>query len=70
MHCVPVVTANSLSADEAQKQLKNSKPLTTLSAQDFDAVFLGGGHGAVMDFKDNKVLADLLSAAYANGRTH
>ncbi len=37
-------------ADAFMAQLTESKPLSSLKAADFDAVFLPGGHGVCWDF--------------------
>ena len=48
------------------KQLKESVPLDSLTEQ-YDAYFLPGGHGTVMDFPENEKLQQLLGAAWDSG---
>jgi len=45
---------------EAVSDLSHSIPLHTLRAEDFDTVFLPGGHGPMWDFPDNDALRQLL----------
>lgn len=40
--------------------LKNTPAVTSLSATDFDAIFLPGGHGTMFDFPSNRDLQRLL----------
>ena len=40
--------------------LSHSIPLNELKAEDFDMVFVAGGHGAMWDFRENAVLKELL----------
>lgn len=46
----------------AQAELANTKKLSDLSADDFDAVFYPGGHGPMWDMPDNKISIALLEA--------
>ncbi|MDR3714485.1 MAG: type 1 glutamine amidotransferase domain-containing protein [Puia sp.] len=45
---------------DALAELAHSIPLHTLKAEDFDAVYLTGGHGALWDFPGNEPLRSLL----------
>ncbi|GIL80962.1 hypothetical protein Vretimale_9332 [Volvox reticuliferus] len=47
--------------DEAMKGLMDSVPLSDVKGDDYDAVFLPGGHGTCWDFPDNAELIALLS---------
>lgn len=40
--------------------LSHSIPLNELKAEDFDMVFIAGGHGAMWDFRENTALKELL----------
>jgi putative intracellular protease/amidase len=40
--------------------LSHSTPLNELKAEDFDMVFVAGGHGAMWDFRENTALKELL----------
>ncbi|KAG2435440.1 hypothetical protein HYH02_011940 [Chlamydomonas schloesseri] len=54
--------------DEAMKGLMESTPLSAISAADYDAFFLAGGHGTVVDFPNDPTLIALLEAAAAAGK--
>ncbi|HXB44178.1 MAG TPA: type 1 glutamine amidotransferase domain-containing protein [Puia sp.] len=53
-------TKRFLKDPEAISMLKNSIALSTQKAEDFDLVFLPGGHGPMWDFTDNGSLKKLL----------
>lgn len=44
--------------------LKNSKSLLEVSEQQFDCVYLAGGHGTMYDFPDNPTLQDIVRKHY------
>ena len=46
----------------AQAELANTKKLTDVSADDFDAVFYPGGHGPMWDMSDNPTSIALIEA--------
>ena len=46
----------------AQAELANTKKLSNVSADDFDAVFYPGGHGPMWDMPDNKISIALIEA--------
>jgi putative intracellular protease/amidase len=46
----------------AQVELANTKKLSDVSADDFDAVFYPGGHGPMWDMPDNKISIALIEA--------
>lgn len=48
--------------------LKNSKSLTEVSEQQFDAVYLAGGHGTMYDFPDDTKLQDIIREHYETGK--
>lgn len=48
--------------DQARHQLAHSVALTGLEAENFDFVFITGGHGAVLDLVHNHPLTSLLEA--------
>ncbi|AKG05453.1 glutamine amidotransferase [Salimicrobium jeotgali] len=64
------VDPNSVSDDEPQENLdakpmlENTTPISSLNAEDFDAVFLPGGHGTMFDFPDNEKLQSMLRETY------
>jgi putative intracellular protease/amidase len=45
---------------ECVSELSHSIPLHELKAEDFDMVFVAGGHGAMWDFRENTALKELL----------
>ncbi len=44
----------------AMARLEDTKPLAKIDAEDYDAVFIAGGHGAMWDLTDNAELTNLL----------
>ncbi|SIS58049.1 type 1 glutamine amidotransferase domain-containing protein [Salimicrobium flavidum] len=64
------VDPNSVSDDEPQANLdakpllENTTPIDSLNAEDFDAVFLPGGHGTMFDFPDNEKLQNIIKSTY------
>lgn len=56
-------------ADRAFMDLLADTPsLTAIAKQDFDAIYLTGGHGTMFDFPDNPDLAALIRRLDAQGR--
>lgn len=56
--------------DPAFKELlKNSKSLAEISGQEFDLVYLAGGHGTMYDFPDNTAIQNLITHHYENRKT-
>jgi putative intracellular protease/amidase len=53
---------------EARRALVDTHALEAFRAEDFDAVFLPGGHGTMFDFPDDPALQDLLVDALARDR--
>jgi putative intracellular protease/amidase len=53
---------------EAAQRLQKTLPLDGLSAGDYAAVFIPGGHGTMFDFPDNPKLAALLADFHAQGK--
>lgn len=57
------------SDDEAQQLLKQTVPLSAVhDPATYDAIFLPGGHGAMVDEPDNPHLAEILSKAWSDGK--
>jgi putative intracellular protease/amidase len=52
----------------AQKELANTKKLSDVCADDFDAPFYPGGHGPMWDMPDNRVSIALLEAFLKAGK--
>ena len=53
---------------DAAQQLQQTHPLEGLHADDYDAVFIAGGHGTMFDFPDNPILGALLADFHAQGK--
>ncbi|CAH1202172.1 Protein/nucleic acid deglycase HchA [Paenibacillus allorhizoplanae] len=70
----PSIDANSLNGSvhqellDTQKYLENTIQLDEISASDYDAILLPGGHGAMFDFPDNAKLQSLLKDFYETGK--
>lgn len=55
--------------DEAtQKVLANTKKLSDIDQENFDAVFYPGGHGLLWDLVENKTSDQLIESFYANNK--
>ncbi|MGC4235455.1 MAG: type 1 glutamine amidotransferase domain-containing protein [Niabella sp.] len=48
--------------------LKHTKSLSEVSEQQFDCVYLAGGHGTMYDFPNNTTLQDIIRAHYENNK--
>lgn len=48
--------------------LKNSKSLESIKNQNFDVIYLAGGHGTMYDFPDNIELQNIISKQYENNK--
>lgn len=48
--------------------LKNSKSLTEVSGQQFDCVYLAGGHGTMYDFPNDTTLQNIVRKHYETGK--
>jgi putative intracellular protease/amidase len=56
-------------ADEAfMTLLKNTKSINEISFEDFDAIYLTGGHGTMYDFVGNETLNTLIKNFFENGK--
>lgn len=53
---------------EAQAQLANTRPLDTVAADDFDAIFYPGGHGPLWDLAESATSRALIEQAIAAGK--
>ncbi|MGH7889853.1 MAG: type 1 glutamine amidotransferase domain-containing protein [Thermodesulfobacteriota bacterium] len=54
--------------EEAQKRFRNTVRLEDVNADDFDAIFIPGGHGPMWDLSQNDKLAELVSAFERDNR--
>ncbi|MBO9584917.1 MAG: type 1 glutamine amidotransferase domain-containing protein [Flavobacterium sp.] len=48
--------------------LKNSKSVDAISNQEFDLIYLAGGHGTMFDFIENKTLQNSIAKQYESGK--
>lgn len=53
---------------EFRDMLHRAKSLDDVSEQQFDCVYLAGGHGTMYDFPDNVVLQEIIKNHYESGR--
>jgi putative intracellular protease/amidase len=53
---------------EAQRALKNTVKLSSVSADDYDAVFYPGGHGPLWDLAEDRDSIALIERLYAAGK--
>lgn len=56
------------SEPEAQRALANTVKLSTVSADDFDAVFYPGGHGPLWDLAEDRSSIELIERFYGAGK--
>ena len=54
--------------EQALFQLAHSLPLNEVKAEHFDLIFITGGHGAMLDLANNKILKNLLEAFNSMGK--
>jgi putative intracellular protease/amidase len=52
---------------EEMRLIEDTKKLTELKGQRFDAVYIAGGHGAMFDLANNDELASILATTHDNG---
>jgi putative intracellular protease/amidase len=50
------------------EMLKNTLPISTLNVADYDAVWVAGGGGPLLTFKDDKALHKLIADFYEKGK--
>lgn len=53
---------------DTQKHLENTLKLAEVASNEFDAIFLPGGHGTMYDLPDNRKLQELLRDFYEAGK--
>ncbi|WP_143423869.1 type 1 glutamine amidotransferase domain-containing protein [Gilliamella apicola] len=49
-------------------KLRNSFSIKDVPNENYDAIFMPGGHGVMWDFKQNKILADLVTNFYDSNK--
>ncbi|XWN33630.1 MAG: type 1 glutamine amidotransferase domain-containing protein [Devosia sp.] len=52
---------------DSMEALATSMPITEADPSRYSAIFLPGGHGTMWDFRQSKVLADVIGTAWDNG---
>ena len=52
----------------AMRKLRNSKPIASINADDYDVIFMAGGWGAAYDLAQSDVLANIVTQANARGK--
>lgn len=63
-----VVTMGYLQQDWFNEMLKNTKSLSEVNAEEYDAIFLVGGQAPMYTFKGNKGLETLFANFYESGK--
>jgi putative intracellular protease/amidase len=48
--------------------LENTKKVSDVRLEDYDAIYLTGGHGTMFDFPESKALGDLMAKFYETGK--
>ena len=48
--------------------LENTKKIANVNVEDYDAIYLTGGHGTMFDFRQSKALETLMARFYETGR--
>lgn len=61
------INARVLADPKIMAKLENSLPLTDVTSDDYDAVFVVGGKGAMFDLHDNSHLQSIISSKYVDG---
>jgi putative intracellular protease/amidase len=49
-------------------RLDNTKKVSAVKLEDYDAIYLTGGHGTMFDFPESKALQDVIAKFYETGR--
>lgn len=52
----------------AKEKIENTTPIEDIRLDDYDGIYLPGGHGTMWDFPDNKDLVALIETAWAQGK--
>lgn len=63
----PAPVARFLNDEAAMAKLSNTTAIGDVETDQYDAVFLPGGHGTMYDFPQSKELSDVVSGVYAKG---
>ncbi len=63
----PAPVQRFLDDAQAMKKLGSTHPIDSVKAEDFDAVFLPGGHGTMYDFPNSQALAMLVGQVFDQG---
>lgn len=63
----PAAVTRFLENEDAMAALETTAAIDTISADDWDAIFLPGGHGVMYDFPTSDALARIVSDIHAKG---
>jgi putative intracellular protease/amidase len=63
-----IITLGYMQKDSFNKMLEDTKKLTDVSSDDYDAIFLVGGQGPMYTFRGNKDLERLFASFYEKGK--
>ncbi|MEM8850410.1 MAG: type 1 glutamine amidotransferase domain-containing protein [Pseudomonadota bacterium] len=63
----PAAVTRFLDDADAMADLSNTTAIADITAADWDAIFVPGGHGTMWDLPDSDALAKTISAIYAKG---
>lgn len=63
-----LVTLGFIHHDKFGAMLKNTLPISAVNVDDYDAVWVAGGGGPLLTFKDDKALHALMAAFYEKGK--
>jgi len=64
---LPEAVRRFMNDDDAMSALKHTAAIDDVSGNDFDTIFLPGGHGAMWDAGSSRRLAKLVAQAYEHG---
>ncbi|WP_422106338.1 type 1 glutamine amidotransferase domain-containing protein [Winogradskyella sp.] len=63
-----VISLGYMQQDQFHQMLTNTKKLTEVSSEDYDAIFLVGGQGPMYTFRGNSDLETLFTSFYESGK--
>lgn len=62
------ISKDYLESEEFMSLLEHTRSLKEVEGQDFDCVYLAGGHGTMYDFPDDATLQAIIKKQYESGR--
>jgi len=63
-----IITLGYMQKDDFKRSLENTKDITEIDANEYDAIFLVGGAGPMYSFRGNYVLQNLFRSFYESGK--